>query len=189
MRRGLLTFAVVALSCNCGLASTLTFDEMGNGTTGRGALAPDPAPGGLPAVLTYSLGFAVVPGDVLMLDSGFPLDVIRFNMPPTGGPGTMLFYSDDVDGFDALADTVHAPFILYNNQVSIPEVGTESDNGALYTPGPNNPGFVAGADSVTYHFISDSVPEPIWGGLPLFAGLAAILHSRRDLPARQVAVS
>jgi hypothetical protein len=132
-------FAVLAAWCDHALAGTLAFDEQGHGTTGAGVLAPDPRPGGLPRVLTYSLGFAVVPGDVLLLDGGFPLDVVRFNTPAAGGSGTLLFYSDDTDGFDSLADTVSPPTILYTNQVRIPEIGTETDNGALYTPGPTTP--------------------------------------------------
>jgi hypothetical protein len=180
MHRWLLTFAVLAALCDHALAGTLTFDEQGHGTTGAGVLAPDPGPGGLPAVLTYSLGFAVVPGDVLVVDDGIPRDVVRFNVPSTGGPGTLVFYSDDTDGFDSLADTVHAPFFIYSNQVAIPEVGPEGDNGAVYTPGSNNPGFVAGVDPVTYHFISDgTVPEPTWGGLSLFGGLAVMKRRRR----------
>lgn len=182
MQRWILTLAALAVLCDCASAITLTFDENGNGTTGAGFLAPDPKVGGLPVVLTYPLGFAVVPGDVLMLDDGIPLDVVRFNVPPAGGPGTLLFYSDDTDGFDSLADTVRAPAILYTNQVSIPEVGPEGDNGAFYTPGPNQPGYVAGADPVTYHLISDgNAPEPTWSGLILFGGLTTTSRRRRGL--------
>ncbi len=117
----------------------LHFDEQGNGAFGPGVLAPDPGPGGLPAVLTYHLPYAGLPGDVLLTDAdagGAFLDVIRFN-----GNGTLLFYSDNVDGFDNLADTPSPPDALLPNQIRIPEVGPEGNNGALYTPTPNQPGF------------------------------------------------
>ena len=181
MQRWVFTFAALAVLCNRVPASTLTFDELGHGTTGVGVLAPDPGPGGLPAVLTYSLGFAVVPGDVLLFDGTLPLDVLRFNEPAAGGPGTLVFYSDNTDGFDAPADTVRPPTGLYSNVVNLQELGTETDNGALYTPGPNNPGYAAGAIPVTYHFISDTpVPEPALSGLSLFGGLALLRRSRRN---------
>jgi hypothetical protein len=140
-------------------AAILTFDENGNGEFGPGVLQLDPGPGGLPfPVLTYRLPFAGVPGDVLLTDAdvaGNPfLDVIRFN-----GNGTLVFYSDNVGGVDALADTPSPPTALYPNQVRIPEVGPEGNNGAFYTPGPNDPGFDPSLP--TYHLISDSpVPEP-----------------------------
>lgn len=183
MQRSLfLTFAVLAALGTRGLASTLTYDELGNGTTGAGVLAPDPGPGGLPAVLTYSLGFAVVPGDVLLLDGPNVLDVVRFNEPPTGGPGTLVFYSDNTDGVDALADTPSPPGGFYSNLVRIPEVGPEGNNGAFYTPGPNDPGFVAGATPVTYHLISDSSPVPLpstaGAGLVLLVGCGGIKLAR-----------
>src|SRR5260370_23999437 len=89
------------------LADVLAIDENGNGigTIGRGFLAPDPGPGGLPSVLTYRLPFAGVQGDVAMfsVEPGIGtvvFDVIRFN-----GNGTVLFYSDNVPLFDSLADT------------------------------------------------------------------------------------
>jgi hypothetical protein len=82
------------------------------------------------------------------------LDVVRFN-----GNGTLLFYSDNTDGFDSPADTPSPPTALYPNQVNILEVGPEGNNGALYTPGPNDPGF--DPSGPTYNLISDTpVPEP-----------------------------
>jgi hypothetical protein len=149
---------VSLLVAHAASAAVLTFDENGNGQFGPGVLQPDPGPGGLPAVLTYRLPFAGVVGDVLLTDAdvaGNPfLDVLRFN-----GNGTVAFYSDNIDGFDALADTASPPAALYPNQVRIPEVGPEGNNGAFYTPGPNDPGFDPSLP--TYHFISDgTVPEP-----------------------------
>jgi hypothetical protein len=154
----------------------VTVDENGSGTgtLGSGFFAPDPGPGGLSSVLTYDLPFAPTPGDVLLFDATEPgspvLDVVRFNNSSfdhiaaiDGSPFTLVFYSDNVSGFDALADTPSPPGALYANQLRIAELGPEGNNGAFYTPTAGQPGFlepnlIAGA--VTYHFISDSVPEP-----------------------------
>lgn len=168
----------------------ITLDENGHGTILvdgtttiplTGVLAPDPGPGGLSSVLTYTLvgGLTVVPGDVHLTDADFGgafLDVLRFNQTvgAVAIPGTILFYSDNVDGFDALADTSGPPSTAYTNLVSIPEVGPEGNNGAFYTPTANQPGFIAGF-AATYHFISDtpSVPEPSTWAMML-AGFGAI---------------
>jgi hypothetical protein len=182
----------VTSTSNC----TFTFDENGNGAFGPGALAPDPALGGLSSALTYQLPFAVVPGDVLLTEPGGGLsDVVRFNLLVDGaaddgiGSSTLVFYSDNADGKDALADTGF-PSAPYPNLVLIPELGPEGDNGAFYTPGPGQPGFPSltvpvGVDppqlelSVTYHFISDvSVPEPATL-LLLTSGLVGISLLRR----------
>src|SRR5207253_5690688 len=120
-------------------ADVIAIDENGNGfgTLGPGFLAPDPGPGGLPLVLTYRLPFAGVQGDVLLNDPGIGfLDVIRFN-----GNGTVLFYSDNIEGSDAIGDTVSPPGAFYANRLTIDEVGPEGANSAFYTPGPGQPGF------------------------------------------------
>src|SRR5438874_12945959 len=124
----------------------------------------DPGPGGLSPVLIYTLPFLGVQGDVFLTDADFggaPLDVIRFN-----GDGTLIFYSDNIGGFDAPADTSGPPTVLYTNRVSIPEIGPEGNNGAFYTPTESNPGF--GPLAPSYNFVSDgsAVPEP--GTLTLF---------------------
>ena len=158
---------------------SFAFDEFGNGAFGPGVLAPDPGPGGLPSVMTYHLPFAGVPGDVLLHDAdvaGNPfLDVLRFN-----GNGTLLFYSDNVDGADSPADTPSPPSALYPNQVNLQEVGPEGNNGVFYTPGPNDPGF--DPSQPTYHFISDGVvPEPGVATLLICgASLLAITRRKRD---------
>lgn len=132
----------------------------------NGVLAPDPGPGGLSSVLTYGLlnPPGLVAGDVLMREEtgsrldGNILDVIRFN----SSNGTLVFYSDNIDGFDSRADTFGPPRSFYPNTITINETGTEANNGAVYRPLAGQPGFVTGAAGpVTYHLISDSpVPEP-----------------------------
>jgi hypothetical protein len=113
----------------------------------------------------------LVAGDVLLTDGGAILDVVRFNPAGTGSPGyqaSLLFYSDNIDGFDSRGDTFSPPGSSYTNQVRIPELGNEVNNGAIYTPLAGQPGFVTGFQ-VTYDLISDGlgpVPEPTWIVLP-----------------------
>jgi PEP-CTERM motif len=149
---------------------SVTVDENGNGTLTNtdgfssplvATLMNDPGPGGLPNVLTYNLLSppGLVAGDVFMQETGGSiLDVVRFN----SSNGTLVFYSDNTDGFDSLADTASPPLAFYANTITIPEIGPEGDNFSIYTPAAGEPGFVAGASGpVTYTLISDSpVPEP-----------------------------
>lgn len=187
MRR-LLALLAPALLCIPSLAHadpfsiSITVNEFGQGrftnTFGfdqalTGTLRNDPGPGGLSRVLTYDLlnPPGLVAGDVLLREhtgSGFDgliLDVIRFNAP-TSSTGFLLFYSDNLDGVDSLADTSSPPSSFYTNSLTIDEIGTAANNGAFYTPLRGQPGFVAGAAGpVTYTFISDgtgpsTVPEP-----------------------------
>ena len=75
----------------------------------------DPGPGGLAGVMTYGLlnPPGLVSGDVLLQDgvNGPVLDVIRFNPAEicSGSTGCLVFYSDNLDGFDALGDTASPP--------------------------------------------------------------------------------
>jgi hypothetical protein len=198
MKKYLLTSVLLIGTVAAGLALsqpatavTITVDENGNGGLPF-SLRNDPGPGGLPGVLTYSLGGSfsgMIPGDVLMADAlvpgGFVLsDVVRFNLDPILGP-TLVFYSDNVDGFDSRADTPTPPQAFYANSITIPEVGLEGNNGAVYTPFVGQPGSVPGM-AVTYNLISD-VPGPIVGaGLPalIFAGGGLLLlarHRRRTV--------
>ena len=176
--------------------ANVTVDENGNGigTLGPGFLAPDPGPGGLLLVLTYDLllppGAVLTPGDVFLFDPNEPgspvLDVIRFNSffadnvaAIDGSPFTLVFYSDNIDGFDALADTPSPPLAFYTNQVRIAEVGPEGNNGAFYTPQEGQPGYIqfgaTGVQGFTYHFISDgTIPEPSSTAL-LSLGLALLV--------------
>jgi hypothetical protein len=151
---------------------TISVDENGNGrftnTAGfnsalPAAMLPDPGPGGLASALTYGLlnPPGLTAGDLVLIDdaTGFVSDYIRFN--PTQNGGSLVFYSDNLDGVDALADTGF-PSALYANSLAKIEVGAEAGpNGITYTPTAGQPGFITGAGGpVTYVIESDPAPEP-----------------------------
>ena len=163
-------------------------DEFGVGTIKGGPFGPNPVPigsalmpdptGGVPAwnVLVYNLPFAGVAGDVLMHDFTLAdpfLDVIRFD-----GQGHLIFYSDNVDGFEAPADTPSPPNPLLANQAHILEQGPEGGfQFGVYTPDVNQPGWDPQAPQ--YMFISDyAVPEP-GSAAVMLAGLGAWLIRRK----------
>jgi len=169
--------ALAALLCLSGMAVAeplIGIDEKGTGfiqnpspggpvTFLTAVKGPDPGPGGLPSTLIYSgLPFAGVQGDVGLTDAGVLNDVIRFN-----GNGTIIFYSDNLDGADDPADTPSPPGGFYGNFLTLPEIGPEGNNGATYTPLPGQPGFDPANPGTTYRFQSDgaivvpaAVPEP-----------------------------
>src|SRR4029450_7112206 len=114
-----------------GFSVTLEVDENCNGTltntTGFFAPLPctfeqDPGPGGLPGVMTHTPPHppGLVAGDLFLLDADCNciLDVIRFNPQQNGG--SLVFYSDNIDGFDDLADTPSPPGAFYTNTFPIP---------------------------------------------------------------------
>ncbi len=184
----LVCFTVAAAANSC--FPCITVDENGLGTVdlsngGGGVmimpsgLVSDPGPGGLLSALTYDLMNppGLVLGDVVLHESsGAPSDVIRFNPSDFAGyPFALVFYSDGSNGFDSVADTLTPPSDFYSNLVHITEIGDGTNNGAFYTPGPFDPGFIPGFD-VQYTFISEGtgpapvVPEPgtlsvLWAGL------------------------
>ncbi len=161
---------------------TIDVDENGHGTftnsdeffaTLSSSMQADPGPGGLASALTYNLlnPPGLTAGDLLLIEPGAERisDIIRFNPQEDGG--SLVFYSDNDEGTDALADTGF-PTDQYDNTLIMEEVGLEGNNGFTYTPMEGQPGFVAGADGpVTYILHSDSpaVPEP--GSLALLMGI------------------
>jgi hypothetical protein len=167
----ILLAALVAIPAFAG-PITITIDENGNGRPFT--IGTDPGPGGLGGVLIYTLPFTGVQGDVLLSAAEGIFDVIRFN-----GNGTVIFYSDNVGGADSIGDTPAPPGSLYTNTVTLPEVGPEGNNGAIYTPTANQPGFGNADFTVTYNFVSDGTvgtPEP--SSLWLMAGGLGALSSR-----------
>jgi hypothetical protein len=198
----------VILGASAAVASpTISVDENGKGfldfRPGGGPLDPlvgvlmdDPGPGGLTGVMTYDLlgPPSLTAGDVLVHDDdagGLILDVIRFNNYNTGGvegyKASLLFYSDNIDGFDALADTFGPPGALYTNVANVNE---DLKGFISYHPGDGQPGFVPGFD-VSYRLFSEGVantggvPEPGTWALMLvgFATAGAVVRSRRRLVA------
>lgn len=129
-------------------------------TAGRGTLtgpagaftlvvlsATDPGPGGATSALAYNLLNPpdLVFGDVQLVSNGGVTDLIRFNSTGTGSPSyqaSLLYYSNSNDGFSHLVRTPTPPGAYYPNVISSPK-------GAVYTPGPGQPGYVS---TITTHY-------------------------------------
>jgi hypothetical protein len=130
--------------------------------------------------LIYTLPFAVVPGDVILTEPGQPngpnSDVVRFWNPAGINQSEIIFYSDfsAADPADAPAD-VGLPLQFQPLTVTIPEVGPEGNNGAVYLAAPGMPGSTSAA--IQYNIISD-VPEPGTGAL-LLSGVGLLFGIRR----------
>jgi hypothetical protein len=177
-RLALLAFLALALvfstaKAHAAVIITTTIDEYGNGTASNGSttltlptfFTGDPTGGVTGNILAYQLPFAVVQGDVIMTEPGFFTtvvlsDVVRFI--DEGNVGFAIFYSDNGDGVDSLADISGLPVNTMTNFVTIPEVGPEvGPNGAVYTPTAGQPGFINSDFAPTYNILSDSTaPEP-----------------------------
>ncbi|HEV2438120.1 MAG TPA: hypothetical protein VG077_19160 [Verrucomicrobiae bacterium] len=177
-------------------AQIYTFDEFGNSSgldISQGILQMDPSGAiGLPVpVLVYNLSFSVIPGDVVMIEPANPAgtqqdsDIVRFWNPTGGGPSQIIFYSDfsAADPADSPADTGLPPGLM-PLVVTIPEVGPEGNNGAAYTPTPNQPGFILSTSlpPATYNIISD-VPEPNAFALAALSSGLLLVSLKRRRPA------
>ncbi len=172
---------LIALSTTVMSAGTITIDENGNGNVNGTALPfaangtnPD-APHQTP-VLTYTLPFAGVAGQVLLIEpeTGIPGDVLQFT-----GNSTVIFYSKRDS--NSLAEKFSPPIFPFpvSNTVSLTETTSGNTDGAMYTPKAGQPGF--DASGPTYHLISDVtsvIPEPASVGMLFLAG-AAFLGTRK----------
>jgi hypothetical protein len=99
-------------------------------------------------------------GDLVLTDDqGVISDLVRFENLGADG-NYIVFYSDDADGNESLADVVGIPPDRWNPVVTFAEVPLDGGGyGFVYTPGSNDPGFVSGG--VTYTITSDpATPEP-----------------------------
>lgn len=184
---GIGILAASATSVFGSVLNMFTFDENGqgilNGNPVSWAVTEEPI--SHLSTLTYYLPFATTPGDVLLtepdpLGNNIVSDIVRFD-----GQGHVYFFSEreatDVPPFD-LADVPLLPNPI-TPFFSIPEVGPEGNNGALWIPLAGQPGSIPTGAEIQYNIISD-VPEPasmLLAGLG--GGLLLLLKFRR--PARR----
>jgi hypothetical protein len=161
----------------------LTINEFGGSLNGIPfTIGPDPSGGVTTSpVLIYTLPFAVTPGDVILTEPGQPngpnSDIVRFWNPTGINQSEIIFYSDfsAADPADAPAD-VGLPTQLQPIVVTIPEVGPEGNNGAIYLATPGLPGSTSFLP-IQYNIISD-VPEPGTGAL-LLSGVGLLFGIKR----------
>jgi len=173
-------FGLALASAQAAIVINVSVDENANGLADNGSpgtmhaipggLVTDPSPNnGLGGnVLVYLLPFAAVNGDLIMQEPGGASitnsDIIRF-VTNVGNVNTtwLIFYSDNLDGVDALADTGLPGGSPFTNIVTMTEVGPEGANGLVYTPTAGQPGYISSTDfSSAFNIVSDatSTPEP-----------------------------
>jgi len=173
---------------------TLNFDEFGNGfasvnggptVASPGVMLPDPTQPGNPLVLTFLLPQVPVnAGEELIMEPGGGVsDVIRWTNAAGATSGLvadrMIYYSDNIDGIDSLADTSGLPVNFNPGSPFVNEIGAEGSNGFSY--------FSGGAPGVDNDYIgvSDGVlaavplPASAWAGLVLVAGMGIVRYIRR----------
>lgn len=160
-------------------ASTISLDENGHGTidgtplaftaTGSNPLPPFQSP-----VLTYTLPFTGVAGNVELLTPGVTPVVPEAELEFTGS-SSVIFYS--AAGGTDLADRYSPPIFPFpvTNTVRL----TQTSSGLfVYTPASGQPGFDASAP--TYDFVvgtPTTVPEPASEALFSLGGVALVLCS------------
>jgi hypothetical protein len=108
---------------------------------------------------TAALQFAPVTGQLDLTDNGVILDVVTFNNTTS----SYTFASDNIDGFDAPADTFGPPTPLPNIVTLAEPVNEGGPEIVVYTPGPGQPGYAldSSGNPITYNVNSGAVvPEP-----------------------------
>jgi hypothetical protein len=150
--------------------TNISFDENGNGiwsdsqggsgTLGYGSFGdeigiysltpPNQSTIGYGAVLIYEDDAQTILSDYLLFGSD--------TNPTNDSISSFVYFYSDIEG-----TVLQAPG-GYTNVVSLTEEGDEDgQNGVSYTPGVNDPGYMAqyGERGVTYTFVSDgTIPEP-----------------------------
>lgn len=146
IRASLFFGALVVLFAIPSFATTVIIDEFTgscNTTTG----------------CTAALQFAPVTGQLNLTDNGVLLDVVTFDNTTSA----YTFASDNIDGFDAPADTFGPPAPLPNIVTLAEPTNEGGPEVVVFTPGPGQPGFAldSSGNPITYSVNSGTVvPEP-----------------------------